>query len=254
MNKSKELKIAIKAVKAAGKIAMRYFDKEFVSEKKADGSTVTQADKEAEKKIIEIISAEFPEHSFYGEEFGKQTKNSDYLWTIDPLDGTGNFERGFAYFCITIALIKNSEVIVGVTLDPCRKELFYAEKGKGAYLNEKPIHVSKYKILDESTIGLSSRRRDLEKNIEIIQISRRIKITRSSALDLANVAIGRMDARFGGDYELYDIAAGTILVREAGGKVTNWQGKEWQTTSRDLIASNGLIHEQIIKYLKKIGE
>ncbi|MCK5235224.1 MAG: inositol-phosphate phosphatase, partial [Candidatus Aenigmarchaeota archaeon] len=165
MEKSEFLKTGLEAAKKAEEIILKYYSDEIRAELKEDMSPVTVADREAEKAIIEIIRLKFPDHSILGEESGSSDSASEYLWIIDPIDGTKNYMRKIPLFATQIALMKGGEVIVGVSNAPALKELLYAEKGKGAYCNDRQIHVSKIDMLNKSYMSFGGLRHFEKKNL-----------------------------------------------------------------------------------------
>lgn len=253
---SKELKVAVRAARQAGKILMKYYGKTERHYKEGT-SIVTKADREAEELIRSIIKNKFPDHSILGEEFGSEKRDSDYTWIIDPLDGTTNYSAHFPFFCVSIALTKNSEPILGVVYYPHTKEMFHAELGKGAFLNSKKISVSSSENIPRSVIGFCLTGKGLEDVERITKIFRKLKnVTNNvrqfgaSALELAYVANGRIDAFLVVNAKSWDVAAGMLLVSEAGGKITDLSGKYFNLESYDLLASNGRIHDEILETIK----
>lgn len=248
----KETKVAVKAAKDAGKIIMKYYKTGFEVKKKGRIDLVTEADVAAEKKIISVLSKAFPDDSFLGEESGKTPADSKRLWVIDPIDGTTNFSHRFPWFAVSIGFLENGKESVGVVFDPLRKDIYTAEKGKGAFLNSKKIFVSKKRKLVDSVVvtGFPYDRGELaEKTVKSIgnltgecQGIRRLG---SAVLDFCFVARGSLDAFF--EYKLFpwDAAAGILIVREAGGKVTGINGEKAGTFSTHFLASNSLIHNQL---------
>lgn len=258
-NKSHELKVAIKAAREAGKVIEKYFQTEILKEFKEDTSIVTLADKESEDVIKRAVSAEFPNHSIMGEETGLTDQKSDYTWYIDPVDGTTNFANGLPIFAISIALVHKGEIIVGVVYNPIINALFYAQKGAGAYFNDKKIFVSKD---DQNhcivTTSSSKRRknRDLAHNL-LYHLPEKIRSTRnlgSTSLELAFVARGSIEANIQIGLSPHDFTAGTLLVREAGGKITKFDGSPWKFPENYFIASNGVFHDLLIEEVEKQKE
>lgn len=248
-----KINIAIKAAKEAGKVLTKYYGnvKEEYKDKNFDaGSIVTKADIKSEKKIIGIIEKKFPNDNIYSEEKGWTKKNSNYTWYVDPLDGSNNYSRNIPLFGISIGLVKGNQPILGVLYFPALDLLVHAEKGKGAYANNKKIHVSN-RILKKSLYysgGKFKGHPQIKKNIA--QKMSLVKIIDSSSFEFAQIAMG--------DAELYllesvphDVVAGVVIVREAGGKVTDEKGKEWNVDSDTIIATNKKIHNEILKLLKK---
>ncbi len=247
--------IAIKAAKEAGKILMKYYGKvkeEYKGKRFDVGTILTKADIESEKKILRILKKEFPDHNFYSEEEGwtKKVLNSEYTWYIDPLDGTSNFSKSIPLFGISIGLIKNNNPLLGVLFFPTLNLLVHAENEKGAFANGKKIHVSNRTI--EKSLYYAGGRFKGKFQIEE-SVAKKVCITKiidASSFEFAQIAMG--------DAELYmlvsvmhDVAAGVIIVREAGGKVTDKKGKEWTLNSKYIIASNKKIHKEVVDILKK---
>lgn len=247
------LKIAIKAANEAAKIQLEYMSKELdIQTKASEFDLVTQADKLAENKIIETISKEFPSHSFLAEESGAATKDSDYLWVVDPIDGTVNYSHRFPQFCCSIGLYYKGEALLGVVYDPCRKEMFHTVKGHGAFLNDKKITVSKIDTLKRALLatGFPALKNELlQKNLEYFTTflgkCQAIRRPGSAALDLCYVACGRLDGFWELGLSPWDTAAGALMVQEAGGVVTNLDNDYFDFNIKGVIATNGLLHSQI---------
>lgn len=256
-NKSKELQIAIQAALEAGKILERHFETDIFKEFKEDTSIVTQSDKESEEIIKKILARDFPDYSIIGEETG-MTKNSGVrTWCIDPIDGTRNFANGIPFFAISIALINEKEPIVGVIYNPTTKSLFYAEKGKGAYLNDKKIHVSKDGADKALVTAASGRkpedlkiRRNLMRDLPDKVVSS-VRDFGCTALDLSYLARGSTEADIKFGLAVYDMAAGILLVKEAGGMITNSDGDPWKLSDTSFIASNGVFHDVLVNEVQK---
>lgn len=257
-NKSKELEVAIKAAFEAGKILEKYFETEILKEYKEDTTIVTLADRESEEVIKKIISDAFPTHSILGEETGMKESKSEYVWHVDPVDGTKNFANGIPIFAVSIALAQNDNVIVGVVYNPATRSLFYAELGKGAYLNDKKIFVSKDN--KDKAIVTVSHGSDIGKKIllelyySLPKVIRTVRNLGSTASELVYVARGGLEANIQLDLKTYDFAAGTLLVQEAGGKITNLDGSPWKFPNNHFIASNGVFHDLLVEEVKKQKE
>ena len=256
-NKSPELEIAIRAALEAGKILEKYFEKEIIRETKDDGSVITKADTESEAVIKKIILDAFPKHSIIGEETGLTKNGEHYTWYIDPLDGTRNFSQGIPFFAVSIALVYQKEVIVGVVYNSLLDALFYAEKGKGAYWNDKKISVSKADVKHCIVTVASGRtlpdlkmRRNLMRDLPE-QVVSAVRDFACTALDLSYVARGNTEADIKFGLKTYDFAAGILLVQEAGGKVTTLDGKPWKLEENSYIASNGVFHDVLVDEVKK---
>jgi myo-inositol-1(or 4)-monophosphatase len=243
----------------AGALLMSYFDRQIKIEYKGDVDLVTAADRASEKLIAERLLAHWPEHGIVGEEGTRSDTGADYRWLVDPLDGTTNFAHGYPVFCVSIALVrKDDQLEVGVLYDPTRDEMFAAERGQGATLNGKPLHVSKTGRLAESILGTGfpSHKRHKNPNIyfyqQITLSSHGVRRAGSAALDLANVAAGRYDGFWEFNLNPWDTAAGVLIVQETGGKVTRFDGTPFRLDSREVLATNGLIHDEVLANFREI--
>lgn len=255
---SANLNIMEKACKKASKLLIRDFgeiEKLQVS-KKGPGDFVTNSDKRTEKIIINELSLARADYSFLAEESGLSNKSTEFRWIIDPIDGTTNFLHGIPNFAISIGLEKNKEIICGMIFNPITNEMFYAEKGKGAYLNNSRIRVSSRKNIDECIV-LTGGPVLSYKNKEIFfkeyeTVTRNVAATRkfgSSALDLAYLASGRCDGVFERNLNYWDIAAGIIIVKEAGGTITDFKGGDKYIEERNLLGTNSKIDKELISLL-----
>lgn len=257
----RELDIAKIAALEAGKILINHYGR-VNAQKKADGTDVTIADKESEAKIKSILSKEFPDYSFLGEETGLDDRGSEYKWVVDPLDGTTNYSMKNPFFNVSIALVKGNEPVVGVVYSPIQDELFHAVKGSGAFLNDERINVSSESILENSVVAFCHARGDQETVEKITKVFHGFKSMISTfrqmgaaALELAYVASGRIDAFIHLDLKPWDVAAGVLIIREAGGMVTNFSGKRYSMESMELSATNIKLNNAILETIKKsIGE
>ncbi len=254
------LKVAKDAALAAGKIIAKYSGEDLQKNiKHGDGSDfATEADLKAEKTIVSMISKVFPEHNIIAEEDEKVDRGSEYTWVIDPLDGTFSFSVGMPYYAVSIGLLKEGKPVLGVIYHVQAKDLYYATEGEGAFLNGKRITVSKRDKLEESGVTLDAGHRgkrqhklDLYVNNFMTKIGMSYSVG-SAVVTLAYIAQGIFDAVINEAY-LWDFAAGTIIIREAGGKVTDFEGNEpdWSKQRLSIVASNGLLHDQILEALKK---
>ncbi len=241
----------------AGALLMNYFLHVTV-EYKGEADLVTEADRASETLIRQRIRKLWPTHDILGEEEGLIDTGSDYRWYVDPLDGTTNFAHGFPMFCVSMALEHKGKRIAGVIYDPTRDEMFTAEQGRGAYLNQKPMHVSNIKNLAESLVatGFPSHKRHQNPNIHFYhQITLRthgVRRAGSAALDLCYVASGRLDGFWEFNLNPWDTAAGVLIVQEAGGIVTDFSGGPFQIDSRETVASNGLLHQALLREFEQI--
>jgi|HubBroStandDraft_1064217.scaffolds.fasta_scaffold16297_1 myo-inositol-1(or 4)-monophosphatase len=246
----------------AGALLMQYFQQGLKIEYKGDADLVTAADRASETLIRQRITEQFPGHDVLGEEQGLNDQGSDYRWYVDPLDGTTNFAHGYPVFCVSMGLElrtgTEAKRIAGVVYDPTRDELFAAQKGQGAQLNAKPIHVSKASQLKECLLatGFPSHKRHKNPNIHFYhQITLRthgVRRAGSAALDLCNVASGRFDGFWEFNLNPWDTAAGVLLVEEAGGTVSRFDGSAFAIDSRETLASNGLVHDALLHEFKDI--
>ncbi|MBW7889361.1 MAG: inositol monophosphatase [Bacteroidetes bacterium] len=256
------IQLAIEAALEAGKFLKYNVGKVKNIERKQGEETnlVTEIDKQSEALIISKIKKHFPHHDILGEESGSLNSRSEFKWIIDPLDGTTNFTHGFPIFSVTIGIEHKGEIIAGVIYDPNADELFSAEKGNGAYLNKKRIHVSSTDSLIKSLLvtGFPYNVKEnpqhvVEHFVNFLPLAQGVRRLGSAALDLAYIACGRLDGYWEVFLNPWDKAAGILLVREAGGKVTNFQNDEHDVIyNPNTLASNGRIHEYMLDVLRKI--
>jgi myo-inositol-1(or 4)-monophosphatase len=241
----------------AGDLLMKHFGKVDV-EYKGEVDVVTIADRESEKLIVERLTKLWPNHDLMGEEGARRSHGSEYRWYVDPLDGTTNFAHGYPVFCVSIALEHRNELIAGVVFDPTRNELFAVEKGSGATLNGRPIRVSKVDDLAQSLVatGFPSQKRHKNPNIHfyhhITLKTHGIRRAGSAAMDLAYTACGRFDGYWEFNLNPWDTAAGVLLVREAKGTVSDTDGAPFDIASKEVVASNGLLHGTLLKELQAV--
>jgi myo-inositol-1(or 4)-monophosphatase len=245
----------------AGSLLRGFYAKGVATEYKGDVDLVTQADRESEQLIVDKLKAAFPTHGVYGEEGTRSGLDSEYRWYVDPLDGTTNFAHGFPAFCVVMGLERRApglaadadgEMIAGVIYDPLRDEMFSVERGRGAWLNHRMISVSKTATLQESltATGFPSKKRHDSPNVhfyqEITLRSHGVRRGGSAALDLAYVAAGRLDGFWEFNLNPWDTSAGVLLVEEAGGTVTHFDGSTFTLDSREVLATNGLIQGEMV--------
>ena len=253
---------AVEAARAGGRILLRYFAKELRVDYKGEINLVTEADRQAEAGILRVLQNAFPHHAILAEESGEQfvkpAGNAGYKWIVDPLDGTTNFAHTYPVFCVSIALEVQGEIILGVIYDPIRKEIFTAEKNKGATINGHPIRVSGTKNVNKSLLvtGFAYNiRRAKQNNLDHFAAfalrAQGIRRSGSAALDLSYVACGRFDGFWEMNLEPWDSAAGLLLVVEAGGHVSDFSNQPYHIYKKEIIASNGLIHPEMISVLNK---
>lgn len=251
----------------AGARLREFYAQGVETEYKGDVDLVTIADRTVEKLILTALSETFPDHGIYGEEGTRERLDQEFRWYVDPLDGTTNFAHGMPHFCVSMGLeqrtpdLKPEEdgtLVAGIIYDPMQNELFTTERGRGAQLNGKPIHVSRNRELAQSLVatGFPSRKRHDNPNIhfyhEFTMRSHGVRRAGSAALDLAYVASGRFEAFWEFNLNAWDTAAGILLVEEAGGRVSNYSGGRAELASRELLATNGLIHDEMVTLFEDI--
>jgi myo-inositol-1(or 4)-monophosphatase len=249
----------VAAALEAGNYLVRQFGKRQAVGYKGAINLVTTADRQAERRIVRRIKKVFPDHSIFAEESAQRETSSEFRWIIDPLDGTTNYAHGFPVFCVAIGLEREGVPVLGVAYDPSREELFVAERGQGASLNGNPIHVSHSASLNESLLATGfpyDIRVNPDNNLaEYAAFSLRCRGVRrlgSAVLDMCYVAAGRLD----GFWELrlgpWDLAAGAIMVEEAGGRITDLGGGPFTLDKGQIVASNGRIHDEMVGVLREL--
>jgi myo-inositol-1(or 4)-monophosphatase len=249
---------AAEIAREAGALLMGYFRQRVAVEYKGEADLVTVADRASETLIRNRIRTQWPSHDILGEEGGLVDTGSDYRWYVDPLDGTTNFAHGFPVFCVSMGLEHKGKLVAGVVYDPTRDEMFTAEAGGGAFLNQQPIHVSKIARLNESLIatGFPSHKRHKNPNIffyhQITLRTHGVRRAGSAALDLCSVAAGRLEGFWEFNLNPWDTAAGVLIVEEAGGKVTDFKDNPFQLNSRETVASNRLVHEALLSEFEQV--
>ena len=252
------LNFAIETAREAGQILLEKFGRKINISKKGDIDLVTEADLASEALIIERIKSYYPRHSILAEESGEAViigGENKWKWIIDPLDGTTNYAHGYPCFCVTIALEHAGEIVIGVTYDPTRNELFAAEKGNGASLNNKPIRVSAEAKLADSLIVTGfpydfKQKENFERNLtNFLMKARGVRRDGSAAIDMAYVACGRFDGFWEEGLNPWDVAAGKLLIEESGGQVTYYDGSPFSIYAPPTCASNGHIHAEMLSIL-----
>jgi myo-inositol-1(or 4)-monophosphatase len=253
------LSFAIETARAAGQLLLEKYGRITTITKKGDYNLVTEADLASEAMIIDRIKSHYPRHMILAEESGDTVVvdgDSRWKWIIDPLDGTTNFAHSYPCFCVTIALEHDSELVIGVTYDPTRNELFTAEKGQGASLNFKPIHVSTTAKVSEALVVTGfpynfKEKSDFARHLNSFLLAARgVRRDGSAAIDMAYVACGRFDGFWEEGLNPWDIAAGVLMINEAGGQVTNYDGSPLDIYKPPICASNGLIHDEMLAVLR----
>ncbi len=247
------LEVAEKAAQEAGKVLKDNLGKVQEIEYKAKNSLVTEVDNLSEGLIIEIIKSSFPSHGILAEESGRDKRISSHVWIIDPLDGTTNYAHTYPVFSVSIALEVEGVIRLGVVYDPMREELFSAELGKGAYMNGKVIRVSQTRAVEESLLCTGFTHENewmVDENLRhfenFIRRSRAVRRDGSAALDLCYVACGRYDGFWELGLHPWDTAAGFLILKEAGGLVTDFSGNGFSIHDEEILATNGLIHDEMI--------
>ncbi|MEO6668937.1 MAG: inositol monophosphatase family protein [Ferruginibacter sp.] len=247
----------LNAVKAGADQLTQFFNGEFkVSNKEGINNLVTEADHASEKAIIETIKKDFPDHFILSEETGEIPSQSEYKWIIDPIDGTVNFANGIPICCVSIGLEKSGEMILGAVFNPLMNEFYFAEKGRGATLNDKKITVSSKSELSKSCLVtgfpytyLDSPNGPLQVFEKLIRKGVPVRRLGSAAIDLCWVAAGRFDGFYEHKLQAWDSAAGFLIVEEAAGKVTDFDGNHFSPHQPHLVATNGKIHEELLKII-----
>jgi myo-inositol-1(or 4)-monophosphatase len=252
----------IEAAKAGAAEIQRFFNNEFkISNKEGINNLVTEADHAAEKAIMDVIKSKFPEHYILSEEAGEIVQDSQYKWIIDPIDGTVNFAHGIPLNCVSIGIEHKGEIVLATVYNPHLNELFFAEKGKGATLNDKPIRVSTetqvvksclvtgfpYTYINMPNGPLDIFERFIRKGVPVRRLG-------SAAIDLCWVAAGRFDGFYEHKLEAWDSAAGYLIVEEAGGKVTDFNGDKFSIYQHRLLATNGKIHDEMLRVINNQQE
>ena len=253
------LNFAIETARDAGQILLEKFGRHINIQKKGEINLVTEADLASEALIIERIKSYYPKHAILAEESGEAVvmgPETSWKWIIDPLDGTTNYAHGYPCFCVTIALEHEGEIVIGVTFDPTRNELFAAEKGQGATLNGKSIRVSPADKLGDALIvtgfpyDFKTRPAFARHLTEFLLQSRGVRRDGSAAIDMAYVACGRFDGFWEEGLNPWDVAAGKLLIEEAGGQLSYYDGSPLSVYKPPICASNGRIHSQMLDVLR----
>lgn len=260
MNWKQLLDVAVEAARRAGELQMRYLRKDFQVEYKGEINLVTEVDRLCEEEIIKTIKTHCPDYGILTEEGlpnGPLHVSPSCVWIIDPLDGTTNYAHGYPVFSVSIALQVHGELVLGVVFDPTRDELFWSLKGEGSFLNGERLRVSSTPKLSKSLLATGfpyDLKEDPVNNLDhfnrMIMAAQAIRRGGSAALDLCYVAAGRLDGFWELKLSPWDIAAGILIVREACGKVTDFDGRLIGPYSREVVASNGLIHEEMLEVLR----
>lgn len=254
------IRTGTRAAYEAGRILNQHFGKISRITKKGEIDLVTEADTAAEEAIIAEIKKNYPGHTIQAEESGLHQGSDEGRWIIDPLDGTTNFAHRLGFFCVSIAFAHGDALLAGIVLNPVSGELFTASKNGGAFLNNSPIRVTATSEMQESLMATGFPYDIRRKTEEVLTRLQRFLMTTqgirrlgSAALDLCHVACGRMDGFWEEGLKPWDMAAGALIVQEAGGRVTDFQDRPYDLGQTDIVASNGLIHPEMITLLKPKG-
>ncbi len=252
------LEVAVAAAKAAGRIQKRNLAGSFRVDTKGDVTNlVTEVDLRCEQRIVSLLRRHFPSHGIFAEESGEEVVASSYRWLIDPLDGTTNYAHGYPFFCTSIALEHRGTVVLGVVYDPCRRELFTAERGGGASLNGQPIAPSETVDLNTALLvtgfpyDVRRTRRNLDHFRRFVLRAQAVRRDGSAALDLCYTAMGRFDGFWEFSLSPWDLAAGSLILSEAGGRLTRTNGRPFSLNAGDVLATNGRVHAQMLRILRE---
>jgi myo-inositol-1(or 4)-monophosphatase len=255
----KELGVAGQAARESGMILNDLFGKITKIGKKGEIDLVTEADLLSENIIVEIIGRNFPQDNILTEESGELGRNSERLWIIDPLDGTTNFAHSFPFFAVSIALQVDNEIVLGMVYNPLMGEYFEAVKGEGAFLNKTPIKVSPAKDLKESLVATGFPYRVYKEPGSIIELLKRmivlvqgVRRPGSASIDLCYVASGRLDGFWEEGLQPWDTAAGSLIVMEAGGMVSNYEGEKYSPFQKSIVAANPFIHQKMLEVISPL--
>ncbi len=249
----------LRAVHSGADVLRHYFEGSFeVKSKDSLNNLVTEVDNKAEEVIIDIIKSEFPEHFILSEEVGELSTASNYKWIIDPIDGTVNFAHGIPICCISIGLELDGKMLMGAVFNPFMNELFFAEKGKGATLNNRPLKVSKNNQMESACLVTGFPYRWVEVGTDPIAVFERfirlglpVRRLGSAAIDLCWVAAGRFDGFWEYNLNPWDIAAGYLIIEEAGGRISNFNGDPYNIYDKQTLATNGLIHDEMLNLINQ---
>lgn len=254
------LHVAVEAALTAGSYQRHRFASPLSIELKGDKDLVTEVDRESERLIVQQLLNRFPHHSILAEEGSCPHRESPLCWVIDPLDGTTNFAHGFPWFCVSIALEAEGELVVGVIFNPIHDELFTATRGGGAFLNGRPLQVSGRSPLKETLLATgfpydcaTDPANNFDNFMAFQRTARGIRRAGAAALDLAGVAAGRLDGFWELKLKPWDVAAGVLMVREAGGMVSGFDGSAYSICNNRIVASNGLIHGEMVAMLDRVA-
>ena len=254
------LDTSIDIAREAGALLLQYAERRIGFELKGDFDLVTEADRASERLIVSRLRAHYPDHSIVAEEGGGHEASSEYRWYVDPVDGTTNFAHGFPAYNVTLALEHAGDLVAGVIFDPTRQELFAAERGSGAFLNHRRVQVSSVRLLEQSLVstGFPSQKRHENVNVhfyyQLGMMTHGVRRAGSAALDLAYVACGRLEAFWEFGLKPWDMAAGILMVTEAGGTCSDMRGNPATLRGAHLLVDNGAVHAQILSVFSDVFE
>src|SRR5215472_7801468 len=251
------LEFAIRLAQEAGNVLRDNYGRRITISNKGEIDLVTEVDIAAEKVIKDLISSHYPKHQILAEESGAYETSSEYRWIIDPLDGTTNYAHGLPIFCVSIALERAGEIIIGVIYDPMRDELFVAERGAGATLNNRSMQTSETESLKKALLVTgfpydvhTNKTNNVDNFANFLKNAQAVRRLGSAAIDLCYVACGRFDGFWEMKLSAWDMAAGALIVEEAGGQVTRFDGGKFDPFGKQICASNGIIHEEMVTILE----
>lgn len=249
------LQTAEEAARLGGQV-LRSWANRFTVREKSRANLVTEADEASQRAIVDLIQRRFPNHAILAEEDLDHATTSPYRWIIDPLDGTSNYVHGFPYYAVSIGVEHEGDLVAGVIYDPTRDELFHAIRGEGAFLNRRPLSTSAVERVSDAMLIASlpvATNRDnpaVQRFLTMVERSQTVQRTGSAALNLANLAAGRIDGFWSTSLKPWDMAAGVVIVREAGGCITKIDGSEFSVNFPDLLGTNSLIHPEMVDSMK----
>jgi len=258
LSRKEALEVARHAAEEAGSLLLKHASGQLeLGYKEGRANLVTDVDVLAEKRVISILREEYPDFSILSEESPALKGDSSFTWVIDPLDGTNNYVHGVPFFCVAIALMKNEEIVLGLTYDPVRREVFAAQRGRGATLNDLPVYVEKRNSVRESFLGCDLGY-DAEKGKTLLETLSPyfpnmggLRLMGSAALGLTYVACGRLDGYVHPHLYPWDVSAGVVMVEEAGGKITDWKNRPATADTKEVVASNELLHSDFLKIVQE---
>ena len=252
------LEFAVQCALESGRIQSEYFQKRIGIRYKGEINIVTDVDIACQQKIIELIEKKYPDDCIIAEEKANIFDEKRNKWIVDPLDGTTNYAHGYPFFCTSIAYEVKGEVVVGVVYNPIFNELFFAQKGEGAYFNGEKIRVSSIHDMKQALLSTgfpydlpTSTKNNISHFVNFLYHAQAVRRDGSAAMNLSYIACGRFDGHWEMKLNPWDVAAGALIVKEAGGSITNFQGENFSIYGDELVASNGLLHDRLLEVLKE---